>query len=96
VPTGRVREVVELIEATGAPPPVLKRADRRAIESCSAASALIAEAFVEARRGAWGGSWLRENLSIRAVVNRLDGFVAKQSPPQVSDRPGPALVLVTD
>jgi hypothetical protein len=89
----RVDQVVDLITATGQPPPVLHRADRRAISTCSAPAALIADAFVAARRGAWGGKWLRQNLSISAVVKRLDGYVACQT---VSDRPGPPLVLVTD
>jgi hypothetical protein len=92
----RVDEVVDLITATGQAPPVLKRADRRAISTCSAPTTLIADAFVAARRGAWGGKWLRQNLSLSAVVRRLDGYIAAQSPPEISDRPGPPLVLVTD
>jgi hypothetical protein len=92
----RVDQVVECITATGQPPPLLKRADRRAISDCSASAALIADAFVAARRGAWGGKWLRENLSLSLVVKRLDGYVSAQMPPEISDRPGPPLVLVTD
>lgn len=91
-----VEQVVQLVGEQGIPV-ALSRADQRAIATCMAPPPEIAEAFAAAARGEWGGSWLRENLSFKAVVNRLHGWrVSRSGLPARSDRPGPELVLVTD
>jgi hypothetical protein len=94
VPADPTDQVAALIEASGEAV-VLSDADRRAVRGCSASPEVVAEAFVAAARGTWMGSdrWMRNNLSLRVVVDRLSGYLATRV---YSDRVGPPLELVTD
>lgn len=49
-----------------------------AVKACTASVQDIADAYVAAATGQWGGAdgWLRTNLSLFAVCNRIAGFLA--------------------
>lgn len=50
--------------------------DGKAVKDSGADAQLIADAYLAVWRGEWGDGWLRENLSIRLVVERLGGYQA--------------------
>jgi hypothetical protein len=72
-----------LIVAGGAPSPTFGGRAGKAVKESGDPEA-VAAAYLAAWRGEWGDDWLRDNLSIHAVVDRLDGFRSwqrDQSPP---------------
>lgn len=75
--------VIDLIRAGGVEP-VLSGRDHGAIKRTNATAALIAEAFLAAYSGAWnpgGKGWLRDNLAVWAVIERLSGYQASKTKP---------------
>lgn len=76
----RVAEVVDLVKANGIPIAVSDR-DAKAVRTCSATAAEIAEAYIAAYEGRWdpgGTGWLRGNLALHAVTPRLAGYQASK------------------
>jgi DNA-binding Lrp family transcriptional regulator len=67
--------VIDLIVAGGAPSPTMGGRNGKAVKDAGDPEA-VAAAYLAVWRGEWGDGWLRENLSIHAVVDRLDGFRA--------------------
>lgn len=74
--TPKVTEVASIIKAADVDVTITPR-DGKAIKDCSAPAQQIADAYVAAFRGEWGGEWLRSNLSLHVVVDRLAGFAAR-------------------
>lgn len=70
--------VIDLIEAGGAPRPTFGGRAGKAVREAGDPEA-VAAAYLAVWRGEWGDGWLRDNLSIHAVVDRLDGFRAWQA-----------------
>lgn len=64
--------------------------DAKAIHDCRSPPETIAEAYAAAYRGTWGDDWLRENLSLHLVVDRLAGYQASRQPQPRRRRPGEA------
>lgn len=87
-PTGtthvRLARIVELVRAQGIPIRPTDR-DGKALKGCAAPPELIAAAYCAVARprsnpGAkWGDDWMRENLSLRLVIERLAGFEALEA-----------------
>ena len=50
--------------------------DAAAVKSCSAAPALIAEAYVAAATGDWGDAWMLSNLSLTTICQRIPAYEA--------------------
>jgi hypothetical protein len=71
----RQAQVIDAIGAEHVPLTFTPR-DGAAIKKCSAPPAKIAAAYVAAFREEWGGDWLRDNLSVHEVINRLAGYDA--------------------
>jgi hypothetical protein len=67
-----------VINAAGIQAAITAR-DGRAVKDCSAPAEQIAEAYVAAFRGEWGDDWLRDNLSLHVVIDRLAGYAASKS-----------------
>ena len=74
-PRGRV---IEAIRARGVAVPSFTGRDGKAVKEAGADPDLVAEAYVAAYRGEWGDDWLRRNLSIRVVIERLAGYLASK------------------
>lgn len=68
--------------------------DGKAVKECGADAQLIADAYLAAWRGEWGDGWLRENLSVRLVVERLGGYQAWLADQRPASRPQPAPIKV--
>lgn len=56
--------------------PTLQPRDHASLKACPRPVTLIVEAYLAARAGLWppGETFLRNNLSIHAVIDRLDGY----------------------
>lgn len=77
-PTAQSR-VVDLIVAGGVERPTFGGRDGKALKDTGADPETVAAAYLAVWRGEWGDEWLRDNLSVHAVVDRLGGFQAWQS-----------------
>lgn len=91
-------QVIDLVKAGGAPAPTFTGRDGKALRESGADPALVAAAYLAAWRGEWdpgGNGFLRENLSVHAVVDRLAGFQAEQArqPVQTEQASGAASKL---
>lgn len=74
----RLGEIIDLCRAEGV---ALHHdgQDTAAVKRASASPRLIAEAYIAAARGEWrpnSDDWLRDNLSLTAVIKRLGGYEA--------------------
>lgn len=83
--------VIDLIVAAGLPKPSFGPRDGKALKDTGADPALVAEAYGALFRGAWGDDFMRRNLSVRFVVERLDAYQAwKLNPKNGAHRNGTA------
>lgn len=73
--TTKTGDVVTRVKAEGIPITISSR-DGKAIKDCNASAEQIAAAYVAAYRGTWGDEFIRSNLSVHLVVDRLAGFLA--------------------
>lgn len=71
--------IIDLVWAGNATIPFTAR-DAKAVKESRAPPELIAEAYLAAYHGEWGDEWLRENLTLRLVVDRLSGYCASKIP----------------
>lgn len=56
--------------------------DAGEVKRCSASPEIIANAYAAAESGAWGDDWLRANLSLAVICQRIGGYQAwKAHPP---------------
>lgn len=76
----RMARIVDLVREAGVPIRPTSR-DGGALKSCAAPEALVADAYIAAARGDWdpgGDGFLRGNLSLHAVIDRLGGYEAER------------------
>ena len=69
--------MIELIRAEGVPVTFTAR-DGAALKATRPEPELVAEAYCAAYRGDWGDEFIRRNLSVRFVVDRLAGYLASK------------------
>lgn len=88
-------QVIDAIRANGFDPELSGR-DHAAIKGCTRAPDVVADAYVSARQRLWppGDPWLANNLSVHAVIERLDGFEAWVAAGRPSSVPRPAKAVV--
>lgn len=71
-------EVIDALRAASLPDALSAR-DHAAIKKTPLSAGQIVQAFGAVYRGEWGDDWLRDNLSVRVVIERWAGFAARRS-----------------
>jgi hypothetical protein len=72
-------EVIDGIRALGEEYQGNTRRDAGAVKACSSPPADIAQAYVDAKRGQWGGDFLANNLALWAICDRMSAWQASKS-----------------
>jgi len=85
----RSAAVIDALRAAGLCDHLSPR-DHAAIKASTLSPAAIVEALAAAVRGEWGNAWLRDNLSVHAVIDRYSAFDAARRHP-VRERPRSAV-----
>lgn len=70
--------VLDALRAAGLPD-VLSARDHAAIKKTPLTAGQIVQAFGAVYHGEWGDDWLRDNLSVRLVIERWAGFAARRA-----------------
>ena len=73
----KLSEVIDRVRALGVEPVVNGGRDGRAVKECSAGAPDIAAAYAAVVTEEWGDKWLRANLSIHTVCDRMSGWMAR-------------------
>ena len=73
----RVSEVIDALREQGLDVALSKR-DMAEVKGSTAKPSEIAEAYAAVHNGEWGDEWLRENLSVQAVIHRIGGYRASR------------------